>query len=145
VVSGFIWARCAVGWGEPANGQKSRWRNGVVPTTVPRTWPCRARVVSCRVMGQAGGPYTALAFVPCRHGHAALCAVPPIGRAVPPCSGPWAVWKYIPDPKSASESDSNIAGVTLWSPTDPKPSLRTVPEEMQRSSYNGPAIVVCAV
>jgi hypothetical protein len=42
--------------------------------------------VSCpsRVMGQAGGPCTALVFVPCRHGHAARRAVP---WAVPPAHG----------------------------------------------------------
>jgi hypothetical protein len=38
----------------------------------------------CRVMGQAGGPCIALAFVSCRHGHAACRAVPPVGRVVPP-------------------------------------------------------------
>jgi hypothetical protein len=42
----------------------------------------------CRVMGQAGSPCTALAFVPCRHRHAACRVVPPMGRAVPPCRGP---------------------------------------------------------
>jgi hypothetical protein len=40
--NGFIWACCTVGWAEPASGQKSRWGNGAVP----RTWSCRARVVS---------------------------------------------------------------------------------------------------
>jgi hypothetical protein len=43
----------------------------------------------CCVMGQGGGPCTALAFGSCWHGHAACRAKP--GRA----TGSWAVWKYI--------------------------------------------------
>jgi hypothetical protein len=65
-------------------------------------WGCAGHRVAhlavscpCRVMGQAGGPCTALAFVSCRHGHAAFHAVPPRGRAVGRATGPWAVWKYI--------------------------------------------------
>ena len=65
-----------------------------VPSTVPALWPCR-------VMGQAGGPCTALAFVSCRHGHGSCRAVPsgpwamPKGHAACRAASPWAVWKSI--------------------------------------------------
>jgi hypothetical protein len=46
-------------------------------------------------MGQAGGPWPAWPFVPCRPGHGAGRAVPPMavpkGRAVGRAAGPWAV------------------------------------------------------
>jgi hypothetical protein len=60
-----------------------------VPAWRPCRPPCRSLAVSCpcRVMGQAGGPCTTLAFVPCRHGHATGRAVLPIGRAKRPCRG----------------------------------------------------------
>jgi hypothetical protein len=49
----------------------------------PLVVPC-----PCRVMGQAGGPCTALALVPCWHGHGACRAVRPMGRAKRPCCVP---------------------------------------------------------
>jgi hypothetical protein len=44
--------------------------------------PCQGRV-----MGQAGGPWPARLFVPCRPGHAAGRVVPPMGRSKRSCRG----------------------------------------------------------
>jgi hypothetical protein len=88
--------RGGVGWVGPANGQKSRWDNRVVPATVPRTWPCRAGVVSwARVAAHA--PH----WPSCRAGTGTLPVVScrpwavPCRRAVGRAAGPWAVWIYI--------------------------------------------------
>ena len=64
-----------------AAGPKEAVGLAAVPATVPALWPCR-------VMGQACGPCTARASVPCRHGHGGSRAVRPMGRAKRPCRVP---------------------------------------------------------
>jgi hypothetical protein len=76
--------------------QRGAGRGGEARRAVWR-WGCEegrrgvaVPAVSCqgRVMGQAGSPWPARPFVPCRHEHAVGRAVPPMGRAKRPCRGP---------------------------------------------------------
>ena len=81
---GLYMARGGGGVGVGRWAKRGRWPGGRAGhRAVPLAVPC-----PCRVMGQACGPCTARASVPCRHGHGGSRAVRPMGRAKRPCRVP---------------------------------------------------------